>query len=144
MRIVRIFRHPGWSIVLFVLPLLASGWAAALAQTANEPAIIGTRTLLTLVLTTPTGGQPVSATGPCTKASDAVSLRDDIIYFLSKLTKAGSITSQCDQPGATVTCQLVIRQVVPDQEAVWSRTYLFTLDKTDLHTVAPVECYTIP
>jgi hypothetical protein len=119
----------------------AYSWYPARAQPQSG---IGTRELLNILLTTPAADQPISERGPCLKANDATSVRGDVIFFLSKLSKPGSIKSECQASSDVIACQLVIGQNIGRGEGVWTRTYVLSLGKVDHRPKEPIECYTIP
>lgn len=113
-------------------------------SSARAPSVPGTRDLLSLLLVGPAAGQRIADDAQCTKASDASTIRDDVIYFLAKLAKKGSVTSECNKDAEALSCRLVIGQNTGRDEGIWTRTYEMTLTPKTHALTGKVACFTIP
>ena len=110
----------------------------------RETGVPDTRELLALLLTSPAASQPAGGNSECTKASDATTVREDVIYFLAKLSNGGSVTSECAKDAELFSCRLVIGQNTGRREGVWTRTYEVSMKKNGHLTSGKINCFTIP
>jgi hypothetical protein len=129
-------------MVQAVFLLLATG--SADNALSRESRAVGTRQLLNILLVGPAAKQRIGSDEACSEASNAKTVRDDVIYFLAKLAKSGSVTSACRKAEASLSCQLVIGQNTGQDAGVWTRTYELSLNPTNYALIGKVGCFTIP
>ncbi len=135
---------PGPPLLALALLCLASGKAGALGGKEQRQ----TALVLGLVLSGPAAALALPLADRCGNAtSGAADLRGDILHYLAALDRDGRVSARCADTGDPARprwCRLTIGQAPPRSEAVWARTYSFTVGREGEVEAGSVVCATIP